>query len=94
MKEIDDEAILVCALADSPMAVPGSIFNHRCSACGRPVMVAPSGQRLLKSIPDVRIICSYCFEINSYDEVRGAASIEELKQEARSAKPNLRRGRN
>ena len=88
--------ILVCALADAPRAVPGSIFHLRCTVCARSVMVAPSGQRVLTEMPRTKIVCGPCYEACSApgDTVQGAGTIGELRKEVRAARPNLRRHRN
>lgn len=93
---MNEPAILVCALADSPRVVPGSIFNHRCTVCRRRVMVAPSGQGMLAKMDSLRIVCGPCFE-NKWspdDELLPAGTIDEVLDEARRAQPNLRRSRN
>jgi hypothetical protein len=95
--DMSEPAILVCALADSPRVVPGSIFNHHCTVCGRRVMVAPSGQRMLATIGALlSIVCEYCFEgnVKPGDEFAPAGTIDEVLDEARRAQPNLRRSRN
>lgn len=58
----EDEAILVCALAekiDRPL-VP-STGQGFCSECEREVVVAPSGQKILID-GNVRIMCDECGE--------------------------------
>jgi hypothetical protein len=89
-----EQAMLVCALADMPQVVPGSIFDHCCEICGRRVMTAPSGQRILKERPGIMIICGPCFDPMSVDTVEPAGTMKEVVQEAQNARPNLRRGRN
>ena len=89
-------AILVCALADGPRTVQGSTFKHKCAGCGRGLMIAPSGQRRLREIPDIVTLCGACYlqTVNVGDTIQGAGTVEELREEARTAKPNLRRHRN
>lgn len=89
--------VLVCAPATAEMAARGSVFDRSCSKCGERVMVAPSGQRMLKEIPGLPIICMRCY----YVAVRGrecvniwAAPMEEIERERRDAIPNMHRRRN
>ncbi len=87
--------ILVCALADAPLAVPGSVFHHHCRDCGRAVMVAPTGQRVLREYPLALIICGLCYEACRTDtSEESAGTMEEVAREVRAARPNLRRSRN
>jgi hypothetical protein len=90
---MSEQAVLVCALADSPRVVPGSVFHHHCAVCGRSVMVAPSGQRILAKLP-CTIVCGECFQHMPSASVEAAGSIEEVLDEAARSQPNLRRGRN
>jgi hypothetical protein len=60
---------LVCARADSPKFVAGSMFGLFCADCGVEVMVAPSGQALLAD-RDLRITCYECFKKLRRDEYR------------------------
>lgn len=92
----EQPAILVCALADAPQVVPGSIFSHHCTVCGRQVMVAPTGQRMLATMDALSIVCERCFEshVQPDDEILPAGTIDEVFDEARRAQPNLRRSRN
>jgi hypothetical protein len=53
--------MLVCALADAPMVVAGSVFDRACGRCKRQVMIAPTGQDLLKRRPELDILCGECF---------------------------------
>jgi hypothetical protein len=91
-----EPAILVCALANALRAVPGSIFNHHCTVCDRLVMVAPSGQRMLAKIDALQIVCGPCFDkrVEPGDEICLAGTPEEMLDEVRRARPNLRRSRN
>jgi hypothetical protein len=58
-------------------------------------MVAPTGERILREVPLVHIICGPCFETaRCADTVELAGSAEEIAREVRSAHPNLRRSRN
>jgi len=55
-----EQIILVCALADAAFIVECSIYDRRCSKCASEVMIAPSGQRVLKLHPDCVIVCLPC----------------------------------
>jgi hypothetical protein len=90
-----EETTLVCALADAPCVVKGSIFDRRCGTCQRAVMVAPSGQRVLRSRPATQILCMECFcAVTEGHDVMIVASEEEVRNEMRNVEPNYRRHRN
>ncbi len=79
--------ILMCALADAPLKVPGSAFKLTCSQCGRRVMVAPSGQKFLKAHPLARIECIECVakkDAGKLDFGGTAATGDELRREIAS----------
>lgn len=93
----DSDGILVCALADAPRVVPGSVFHHTCQQCHTRLMMAPSGQQLLQQKPELRILCAPC-ALRVIDgagiELDLAASKEQISHEVLSAMPNMRRWRN
>lgn len=94
---MSEQILLICMLADGPVAVEGAIFNRRCSACNRAVMVAPSGQRMLRQYPAAEVLCTGCFDAKEDRKnftVEPAASVEELRHEMRTARPNYHRYRN
>jgi hypothetical protein len=79
------------------MAVPGSVFDRVCAACGRQVMIAPSGQKILREQPCAVIRCGPCFEKKEDPEMTiefASGTFEEMDRERKSARPNLRRNRN
>ena len=81
--------------ADAPTVVHGSVFNKTCSECGERVMVAPSGQELLKCHPKAKILCTACFRPTPGDIVQSAAkTMAEIRAEVRAAHPNPWRNRN
>lgn len=88
--------ILIAAPADAPLTSPGSTFTHQCGKCGRRVMVAPTGQRLLREQPGTSIVCLPCFLADPPKnlEFRPAGSTEEIRREVASAVPNQWRVRN
>jgi hypothetical protein len=93
---MSEQVTLVCALADAPLVVRGSTFSHRCSKCARAVMVAPSGQRLLRNRPGTKVVCDKCMlaTMAADQKLAIAGSVEEVLDEARNAEPNHRRQRN
>lgn len=91
---MSEEIILVCALADSPMTVPGSIYTRTCSHCRRAVMIAPSGQSVLAAHPQASIVCDHCFKPDPDDAFGLAGTTQEIRNEVRNARPNLHRTRN
>jgi hypothetical protein len=74
----------------------GSVFDRFCHWCGERVMIAPSGQALLKTMPELKIMCAVCFASMDADaeEILLPASIEELRREIATARPNTWRQRN
>ena len=91
---MSDEIILVCALADAPLTVHGAVFDRSCSRCGRQVQVAPSGQRSLKDIPQLKIICQICYRPEEFRGFNFAGAPGEVFPEFESRRPNTRRNRN
>jgi DNA-directed RNA polymerase subunit RPC12/RpoP len=84
---------LICAPADALWTVPGSTFDRTCARCGRKVMIAPSGQRILREYPDAVIRCETCIPRDATFEL-AAGTPKEALREARTMQPNLRRLRN
>lgn len=87
---------IVCALATAPAMIRGSSFDRMCGVCGKRVMIAPSGQKLLRSKPDLEILCSGCFVLNppKGPEIDVPGSPEEIAAELSAIVPNLYRKRN
>ena len=81
-----EEHVLVCALASEPdCVIKGSITGHHCSQCEAEVMVSPSGQRMMRGHPKMKILCAPCAltkldEFDSVEAVPGA--LEELVEDA------------
>jgi len=84
---------LVCAPADALLAIPGSSFTRICSACSGRVMIAPSGQRFLKTNPSTRIICDRCAPLPQ-GQVKICTDVVSLIAEVKLARSNLFRERN
>lgn len=92
---MSEPAVLVCAPADAPRVVRGSVFRHKCQRCGRRLM-APSGQALLRRLPGIEIICLYCFaryDAHTDHTEELAAPFEEIERERRTSMPNFWRRR-
>lgn len=92
---MDEPGYLLCADADAPLVVAGSVFDRVCSKCGRRVMIAPSGQACLKVSP-LAIICIHCYMLQnpSGDEVIPAGNEADMLREAKTTRLNMRRRRN
>ncbi len=90
------EGILVCEYADAPLAVAGTVFSHTCIRCGARLMVAPTGQRILREHPKFATLCKVCYARDTTVPDHGylAGTPEEIAQECISARPNPRRTRN
>jgi hypothetical protein len=92
MSEITPD-VIVCMDANAPFAVRGCDFSHCCVTCGRRVMIAPSGQRVLVQWPEISILCVECFRsIPGIEEtVKSITFTEpgELATEMQGFGPNL-----
>jgi hypothetical protein len=96
MKPKDEGISLICMRASKAAEVPlGASFDHLCSSCFQRVVVAPSGQRFLRTYPKTATICDACY----WDEPRRwgtpsgtAAPVDEILAEMATKIPNpLRR---
>lgn len=90
----DDPKLLVCARADAELATPDSTFDFECGYCGTLLMIAPSGQRIVKADALMVPICMDCIPKDDCDFRGFAAPIAEVKAETKAAIPNMRRYRN
>jgi len=93
----DDSVILVCALADHPHIVVGSVFTHSCAVCQRGLVVAPDGQQILRKFPQAKTMCGRCFlRLPDAAEIplELAAGVDGVRDEERQTQPNLHRRRN
>jgi hypothetical protein len=82
--------MLVCnRLTDMTKMHPQQDDTHKCSKCGYPVGIYPSGQKALKKWPKIKIMCMPCamIDMQSTDINLPAASPEEILQEIRDSKP-------
>jgi hypothetical protein len=52
--------LIVMRLADMHRVHPSQDNSRVCATCGEPVGIYPSGQRVLKTDPTIRIVCSRC----------------------------------
>jgi len=82
---------LVCALDDSPMAVPGATFNRTCVCCRRRVMVSPEGERALADRKDLEVMCLPCGEDRPNADWRLLRPLEEMLRAVETSVPNPRR---
>ncbi|HEY1897034.1 MAG TPA: hypothetical protein VGG62_12205 [Terracidiphilus sp.] len=87
---------IICMPADAEMTTEGAVFDRRCATCSRFVMLAATGQRLLRERPEIEIMCLPCFQATRKpdDEIALAAPEEEIDRELDTLRPNLRRERN
>lgn len=91
-----EPVLLICALADAAVVVPGSSFEHVCAECGRRVMVAPSGQKVLKQFSSMPTIsCMDCAPVDWLRQpLEFIGTVEEIASEVHNARPNKWRERN
>ena len=99
MKLPEDAVLLLCARADSPRTIPGSRFDLHCWICRKRVMIAPSGQKVLKRYGErcVRVTCAICAAEHFEAEIIRGHNIndwDEQIRELRTAGPNTWRERN
>ena len=91
----DHNGFLVCAIADAPLVVPGSVFVHSCSLCGVRLMTAPSGQEILKRHPTFKLLCTGCWKATrEHDDILLPGTPEKVIEELKTSVPNMRRNRN
>jgi hypothetical protein len=103
----DEEAVLVCAPADSPWTVAGATFDRVCSECSGHVMIWPTSAEIFREFPDVKIVCATCFLehprpprelvgrlLGSFPDMKFREPTEAQLSELRTMVPNLRRRRN
>jgi hypothetical protein len=57
--------LLVMRLADMVRVHPNQI-TAKCSRCGEKVGVYPSGQKVMREVPDIELVCQAC-NPNNYD---------------------------
>jgi hypothetical protein len=56
-----EEVALVCARADGPLCIRGSVYTHVCHHCGVRLMVAPFGQKVIaESAGKAITLCERC----------------------------------
>ncbi len=67
--------LLCMRLADMIRVHPKQI-QGRCAVCDEVVGIYPSGQRVLKERPDVRIVCNVCQEPGGVTMLAPGAEIE------------------
>ena len=94
---MSDKICLICMEATAAFTTPGATYDRRCSRCDIRVMIAPSGQALLKEHPEATILCIRCYgEDDSLHEepLRLPASPETIAAEMRLARANDWRNRN
>jgi len=90
----DGMKYLICARADAKRTIPGSVFDKSCSRCGARVMIAPSGQRSLRTMAGLEVLCDVCFVPAPDDRFMSAGHPGELEEELQHVVPNPWRGRN
>jgi hypothetical protein len=58
--KLNEGTVLICKPLEFPgYVVPGSIITE-CAECGKPILVAPSGQDIIKENPGTYVFCLFC----------------------------------
>lgn len=70
-----DPELIVMRLADMHVVHPKQI-TARCSRCGHDVGVYPSGQRVMREIPRVKLVCQVCKMPEPYAKLAPGAREE------------------
>lgn len=90
-----EEFWILCAPIDAAFATVGSVSHHRCSKCGKGVLLSQSGQQFLRANPGAKLVCS-C----SMDEALKANAhalcgpLDDVLREIKTSRPNPHRRRN
>jgi hypothetical protein len=76
----DETVILVCALADGPWCVRGSVFTFSCVHCNRRLMVAPLGQKIVRDAKGKALtLCERCARrIPGCSEITAPAAKDDI----------------
>lgn len=73
-----DPDLIVMRLADMARIHPGQDNSRKCSGCGQPVGIYPSGQSMIRRQPNIRIICNHCYKREPGDvEILVPGALEE-----------------
>jgi hypothetical protein len=68
--------LVVMRLADMRRVHPAQDNTKVCSACGAQVGVYPSGQRMIATDPDMRLVCNHCMDPDALSVLVPGAEIE------------------
>lgn len=81
-----DDRLLTMRLIDMHKLHPAQDNSRRCFKCGWGVGIYPSGQKILREHPDLKIICNVCADFSEpVINFPAAKSIEELMGEIRDS---------
>lgn len=74
--------LLAMRLADMHRVHPEQI-TARCARCNHEVGVYPSGQRILRELSDVELVCQVCHEPGPFAQLAPGAEAEMLQSRER-----------
>lgn len=75
--------LIAMRLADMHRVHPDQIEAH-CGRCGEVVGVYPSGQKVLREMPDVELVCQVCQPPSGLQILAPGAELEPLQSIASS----------
>lgn len=89
--------IMICALADDSLTLPGSSFDRVCYGCGVRLQLSPEGQQQISQNPKNITVCVRCHALVTPD--LNAINCQEVAMPGAFTAgsrviPNMRRNRN
>ena len=67
--------LIVMRLADMERVHPEQI-EAKCAKCGEVVAVYPSGQRVMREVPDIELVCQVCMKPAKVSLLAPGAELE------------------
>ncbi|MEY9184741.1 hypothetical protein ABIG06_006289 [Bradyrhizobium sp. USDA 326] len=78
--------LVTMRLKDMVRVHPQQITSH-CSECGEEVGIYPSGQRVLREMPDIKVVCQVCMKPADVTVLAPGAELEPLQSHKRGEEP-------
>jgi hypothetical protein len=73
----DHHTLVVMRLTEMHRIHPKQDNSEKCSQCGEPVGIYPSGQAALQLMPHMKIICNRCYRPGPEPAMPAPGAIEE-----------------